>query len=67
MSWVAPPSRATALVAASGAEPDLIAGPEHAAIRTELSRYRLDPERYLTRRPPWGFGEDPEPWLPPKA
>ncbi len=50
-----------------GSQPDLIAGPEHAAIRTELSRYRLDPERYLTRRPPWGFREDPEPWLPPKA
>jgi hypothetical protein len=44
------------------AEPEVLAGPDDAAIRAELSHFRLDPERYLTRRPPWGFGDDPEPW-----
>ncbi len=47
------------------AEPEAIAGKEDAAIRAELGRFRLDPERYLTRRPPWSFSDDPEPWLSP--
>lgn len=47
------------------AEPEVIAGPGDAAIRREVSRFRLDPERYLTRRPAWALGDDPEPWLKP--
>lgn len=44
------------------ADPETLAAAEDEALRQEVARFHLDPDRYLTRRPTWSLSSVPEPW-----